>query len=118
MVKKEVFSFDRLLFTLSFHLNELSLHCCKLLLQELEAIMMEEFRNRAILYGSNVQDVRAVVQLPIEGRVSVDIPEALATYDDQRICTYCQHTCFLSAVCCNCRFLLQLCSDTFYLTLT
>ena len=34
--------------------------------------------------------------------MSKDIPDELANYDDQRVCATCQHTCFLSAVCCNC----------------
>ena len=34
--KREVFSFDRLLFTLTYHLGKLSLESCKVLLRELE----------------------------------------------------------------------------------
>ena len=100
--KKEVFSFDRLLFTLTYHLSELSLESCKMLLRELLVLQVDEVHFRKLLYDSGVQDVRGVAQLPQEGRMKRDIPEELANYDDQRMCATCQHTCFLSAVCCNC----------------
>jgi hypothetical protein len=54
---------------------------------------------------AGVQDVRGKASLPPEGRMSPEIGETLALYDDQRICSSCQHTCFLSAICCNCRSL-------------
>jgi histone demethylase JARID1 len=101
--KKEVFSFDRLLFTLTYHLNELSLESCKMLLHELIVLQQEDGRLREHLYSAGVLNVTKVAHLPQEGRMSSSIPEELANYDDQRICTTCQHTCFLSAVCCNCR---------------
>jgi len=100
--KKEVFSFDRLLFTLSYHLSDLSIESCKMLLRELEVLQADETHFRAELYRSGVRDVTKIAQLPHEGRMSSEIPEALAAYDDQRICGTCQHTCFLSAVCCSC----------------
>ena len=100
--KKEVFSFDRLLFTLTYHLDSLSLESCRMLLHELEVLQKEEQHFRALLYETGVQDVKDIAQLPHEGRMSKDIPDELANYDDQRVCATCQHTCFLSAVCCNC----------------
>jgi len=100
--KREVFSFDRLLFTLTYHLSELSLESCKMLLRELEVLQADEDYFRKLLYSTGVQDVSKVAQLPQEGRMASEIPEELANYDDQRMCHTCQHTCFLSAVCCNC----------------
>ncbi len=99
----QVFSFDRLLFTLTFHLEELSAESCRMLLKELEALHFEETRSRSMLYASGVRNIAGEAMLPPEGRAALDIPEGLASYDDQRICTNCQHTCFLSAVCCTCR---------------
>jgi len=101
--KREVFSFDRLLFTLTYHLPKLSLESCNMLLKELEVLQADEAYFRKLLYDTGVQDVSKVVTLPTEGRMSAAIPEELANYDDQRVCATCQHTCFLSAVCCNCR---------------
>eukprot|EP00613_Pedinella_sp_CCMP2098_P061310 CAMPEP_0171984726 /NCGR_PEP_ID=MMETSP0993-20121228/273976_1 /TAXON_ID=483369 /ORGANISM="non described non described, Strain CCMP2098" /LENGTH=643 /DNA_ID=CAMNT_0012637559 /DNA_START=241 /DNA_END=2172 /DNA_ORIENTATION=+ len=128
--KKECFSFDRLLFTLTYHLKELSLESCKMLLRELEILQADETHFRKQLYSTGVQDVSKVAQLPNEGRMSSEIPEELANYDeqdvskvaqlpnegrmsseipeelanydDQRVCSTCSHTCFLSAVCCSC----------------
>mmetsp|Transcript_18408 Transcript_18408/g.36372 ORF Transcript_18408/g.36372 Transcript_18408/m.36372 type:complete len:283 (+) Transcript_18408:155-1003(+) len=100
--KKECFSFDRLLFTLTYHLKELSLESCKMLLRELEILQADETYFRKQLYSTGVQDVSKVAQLPNEGRMSSEIPEELANYDDQRVCSTCSHTCFLSAVCCSC----------------
>lgn len=101
--KREVFSFDRLMFTLTYHLPELSLESCKMLLRELEVLQADELHFKTLLLGSGVQDASKVAQLPQEGRMASEIPEELANYDDQRMCVNCQHTCFLSAVCCNCR---------------
>jgi hypothetical protein len=100
--KKEVFSFDRLMFTLTYHLNEFTLESCEMLLKELEILYYDELHFRKSLYASGIQDISKLTKLPKEGRMSVDIPEELAAYDDQRICGTCQHTCFLSAVCCHC----------------
>mmetsp|Transcript_39100 Transcript_39100/g.66538 ORF Transcript_39100/g.66538 Transcript_39100/m.66538 type:complete len:574 (+) Transcript_39100:97-1818(+) len=100
--KKECFSFDRLLFTLTYHLKELSLESCKMLLGELKILLADETHFRKQLYSTGVQDVSKVAQLPNEGRMSSEIPEELANYDDQRVCSTCSHTCFLSAVCCSC----------------
>lgn len=74
-----------------------------MLLRELEALRGEEARNRASLYASGVRNITGEAFLPPEGRAAADIPDELATYDDQRVCVNCQHTCFLSAVCCMCR---------------
>ena len=48
--KKEVFSFDRLLFTLTYHLKSLSLESCRMLLHELRVLQKEEQHFRALLY--------------------------------------------------------------------
>jgi histone demethylase JARID1 len=101
--KREVFSFDRLLFTLTYHLPTLPLESCRMLLKELEVLQADEAHFRKLLYGTGVADVTKVSLLPQEGRMSREIPEELANYDDQRVCVSCLHTCFLSAVCCNCR---------------
>ena len=103
--KRECFSFDRLVFTLSYHLPKLSLESCKLLLKELEALQADEQHFRALLFRTGVHKLttQQLTQLPKEGCMSPDIPEELAKYDDQRVCSTCSHTCFLSAVCCNCR---------------
>ena len=98
-----MFSFDRLLFTLTYHLPDLSLESCKMLLRELEVLEADELHFRKVLKESGVQDISGVAHLPNEGRATSDIPEELASYDDKRVCGPCQHTCFLSAVCCNCR---------------
>jgi [histone H3]-trimethyl-L-lysine4 demethylase len=102
--KKEVFSFDRLVFTLTYHLKELSVESCKMLLNELQILLADETHYRKTLYSTGVHDVSKIAQLPNEGRMSFEIPEELANYDDQRVCSTCAHTCFLSAVCCNCRW--------------
>uniref|UniRef100_A0A7S2SRM7 JmjC domain-containing protein n=1 Tax=Rhizochromulina marina TaxID=1034831 RepID=A0A7S2SRM7_9STRA len=100
--KKEVVSFDRLLFTLQYHLSDLSSVACTMLKEELNKLQQDEAYFRELLYKSGVQDVRGLAQLPSEGRASSEISDTLAQYDDNRICSVCQHTCFLSAVCCNC----------------
>jgi len=100
--KKEVVSYDRLLFTMQYHLGDLSTVARQLLKDEARKLQQEEAYYRELLYKSGVQDVRGMAQLPLEGRASSEISEILAQYDDQRICSVCQHTCFLSAVCCNC----------------
>ena len=48
--KKEVFSFDRLLFTLTYHLSSLSLESCRMLLHELRVLQKEEQHFRTLLY--------------------------------------------------------------------
>ena len=99
--KKEVFSFDRLMFTLTYHLEELPVEVCVMLKRQLENLLHDEEYFRNLLIETGVQDLSSVT-LPAEGRMSAQIDERLATYDDQRMCSTCQHTCFLSAVCCNC----------------
>jgi len=99
--KREVFSFDRLLFTLTYHLDELPVEVCVMLKKHLQRLLEDESHFRTLLFNTGVQDLSSV-ELPAEGRMSAQIDERLATYDDQRVCSTCQHTCFLSAVCCNC----------------
>uniref|UniRef100_A0A7S2BGH3 JmjC domain-containing protein n=1 Tax=Octactis speculum TaxID=3111310 RepID=A0A7S2BGH3_9STRA len=100
--KKEVFSFDRLMFTLSYHLDEVKLDACQMLVRQLESLHNDEEYFRQLLYDSGVQNVTLVAELPDEGKMSSEINEVAASYDDQRMCSSCQHTCFLSAVCCSC----------------
>lgn len=104
--KREVFSFDRLLFTLAYHLDELAASTCAVLAKQVETLMLDEEHFRRLLYGTGVQNVMDVmiarIDVPPEGKMSPAIDETLAQYDDQRVCYHCQHTCFLSAVCCNC----------------
>mmetsp|Transcript_36608 Transcript_36608/g.47271 ORF Transcript_36608/g.47271 Transcript_36608/m.47271 type:complete len:663 (-) Transcript_36608:454-2442(-) len=100
--KKEVFSFDRLLFTLTYHLDEYNIESCEMLLKELEILQYDEKHFRIKLLDSGIQDVSSIANLPKEGKMCYDIPENVANYDDQRICGTCQHTCFLSAICCHC----------------
>jgi len=100
--KREVFILDRLLFKITLHLPVLSLESCKMLLRELEVLQTDEVYFRKLLYSTGVQDVTKVAQLPQVGRMASEIPEKLANYDDKRMSHTCQHTCFLSAACCNC----------------
>ena len=74
---------------------------CLMMKKQLEHLLNDEEYFRKLLVDTGVQDLVSV-ELPAEGRMSAQIDERLAMYDDQRMCSTCQHTCFLSAVCCNC----------------
>ena len=93
--KREVFSFDRLLFTLASNLDDLQNPA--LLLGELERVGMEEIRLRERLVQSGVARMPNP-QVSEEAIAGSEISEADAAFDDMRVCHLCQHTCFLSAV--------------------
>ena len=89
------------MFTLTYHLGDLPVEVCLMLKKQLEHLLHDEEYFRKLLFDSGVKDLGSV-ELPAEGRMSAQIDERRATYDDQRMCSTCQHTCFLSAVCCDC----------------
>ena len=90
------------MFTLTYHLDELQLETCIQLAAQLEALAADEWSYRGLLIKSGVQSTFKHAALPAEGRMAPTIDEAQAAYDDQRVCSSCQHTCMLSAVCCSC----------------
>ena len=97
--KKEIFSFDRLLFVLSNHLNEF--HDPSILLKELKTIGIREIHLREQLYLSGV--LRTENSKVSQGAlVGSNISEENARVDDMCVCHFCQATCFLSTVCCKC----------------
>jgi len=85
--KPEVFSFDRLIFTLTHHLSDLSGATRKALLEQLEHLLNDEVYYRELLYSTGVQNITGRAVLPEEGRMSTEIDDTLATYDDHRICS-------------------------------
>ncbi|KAJ8599303.1 hypothetical protein CTAYLR_008838 [Chrysophaeum taylorii] len=96
-----VFSHDRLIFTLAKQIDTFSdNHAeCLLLQQELEKICKEELTLRPRLYESGVRDVSGLIAPP---KNTDKIDNAASDYDDKRVCVVCRHTCFCSAVACNC----------------
>ncbi len=96
-----VFSQDRLTFTMANHLEDVkSYSTCRRLLNELERVVEEELRLRKKLSDDGVRDVSDVIALP---RNSLDqLDEKSASYDDRRLCHFCKHVCFSSAVACQC----------------
>ena len=95
-----VLSHDRLMFTLLHHLNDLDKGSARRLFEELIRLVHEELVLRPRLYTLGVRDVSSLVQLP-PNRTDI-IDNESSDYDDKRVCCVCQHTCFLSAVACNC----------------
>jgi len=98
-----VLGHDRLLFTLANHaLRDKNLRAkeADLLYKELDRVIKEDLVLRPRLYGAGVRDVRDVVKPPPNDLRTVDAEAA--DYDDKRVCSVCRHTCFLSAVACNC----------------
>ncbi|KAJ1450474.1 JmjC domain, hydroxylase-domain-containing protein [Pelagophyceae sp. CCMP2097] len=95
-----VLSHDRLIFTLAHHAGELDLEAARLLEHELRRIIHEEDTLRPRLYEDGVRDVSRVIQAPPNDVRRIDTEAC--DYDDKRVCTICRHTCFLSAVACNC----------------
>jgi JmjC domain, hydroxylase/C5HC2 zinc finger len=96
-----VFSHDRLTFTIAHHLNmQKAYSTCKLLLEELERVVQEEFKRRAELSKAGVRDVSHLIKLPKNRLDQLD--ERSAAYDDKRLCHACRHICFFSAVACEC----------------
>jgi C5HC2 zinc finger len=96
-----VFSHDRLTFTMAHHLSEQrSYKSCKLLLREVERVVVEELQLRRKLLVQGVRDVSDMIQLPKNRLDQLD--EDSADYDDKRLCHACKHVCFFSAVACEC----------------
>ena len=96
-----VFSHDRLTFTMAHHLSELKKYKnCKSLLQELERVVSEELQLRKKALSEGVRDVSDMIDLPSNRLDQLD--EVSADYDDKRLCYACKHTCFFSAVACEC----------------
>jgi JmjC domain, hydroxylase/C5HC2 zinc finger len=96
-----VFSHDRLTFTMAQHLgDQKSYKNCKLLLKELDRIVIEELQLRQRLIETGVRDVSDLIKLPKNRLDQLD--EESADYDDKRLCHACKHVCFFSAVACEC----------------
>lgn len=96
-----VFSHDRLTFTMANHLEDQKVYAnCRLLLVELERVVEEEIRLRNKLLADGVRDLSATIRLPKNRLDQLD--EKSANYDDKRACHSCKHTCFFSAVGCEC----------------
>jgi JmjC domain, hydroxylase/C5HC2 zinc finger len=96
-----VFSHDRLTFTMANHLQDQKQYStCKLLLHELERVVVEELRLRESLLQTGVRDVSHLIHLPKNRLDQLD--ERSANYDDKRLCHHCKHVCFFSAVACEC----------------
>lgn len=96
-----VMSHDRLIFTLAHLVDQFSndYEECLLLRNELERLCNEEFSLRPRLFAAGVRDVSKLVTTP---RNAPGIDAEASEYDDKRICVVCRHTCFSSAVACNC----------------
>ena len=95
-----VLGHDRLIFTLARYVDELDADACVMLRDELKRLVREDVVSRARLYADGVRDISSVVAPP---KNNTDVIDAAACdYDDKRICAVCRHTCFLSAVACNC----------------
>ena len=116
-----VLGHDRLLFTLAEHLlNEVPArkqdqelryiedpslkdkdrYAADLVYKELDRVIKEDLVLRPRLYAASVRDVRGVIDIP--PNVCKKIDATASDYDDKRVCSVCRHTCFLSAVACNC----------------
>ena len=71
-----------------------------MLRDELKRLVREDVVSRARLYADGVRDISSLVAPP---KNNTDVIDAAACdYDDKRVCAVCRHTCFLSAVACNC----------------
>jgi JmjC domain, hydroxylase/C5HC2 zinc finger len=96
-----VFSHDRLTFTMANHLEDQKTYSnCKLLLNEVERVVQEELELREKLENEGVRDVSHLIHLPVNRLDQLD--ERSANYDDKRVCHWCKHICFFSAVACEC----------------
>lgn len=97
-----VVSHDRLVFTLVQAIQDFSQDYdeCILLRDELSRICKEEAVLRPRLYTAGIRDVSSVVSVPRNSVEAID--DAASDYDDKRVCVVCRHTCFSSAVACNC----------------
>mmetsp|Transcript_18820 Transcript_18820/g.59145 ORF Transcript_18820/g.59145 Transcript_18820/m.59145 type:complete len:529 (-) Transcript_18820:78-1664(-) len=97
-----VVSHDRLVFTLASLVDDFSdkFEECDLLRKELDRLCKEEFNLRPRLFAAGVRDVSGLVAPP-RNQLG-DIDARASEYDDKRVCVVCRHTCFSSAVACNC----------------
>eukprot|EP00629_Pelagomonadales_sp_RCC1024_P003224 CAMPEP_0119266428 /NCGR_PEP_ID=MMETSP1329-20130426/4916_1 /TAXON_ID=114041 /ORGANISM="Genus nov. species nov., Strain RCC1024" /LENGTH=507 /DNA_ID=CAMNT_0007266307 /DNA_START=264 /DNA_END=1787 /DNA_ORIENTATION=+ len=97
-----VLSHDRLMFTLARHCDEFDDSAsCQQLRKELKRIMREELVLRPQLYAEGVR--RHSTRMRPSREDYTEVIDAVAfEEDDTRICAVCKHTCFLSAVACNC----------------
>ena len=93
-----IFSHDRLLWKLSYHLDELDKESAAMLLAELVEMYDEEVDMRKRIVSSGIHRIK-------EMEASVNTPffdENIMKTDDLRQCLACKHSCFLSGVVCAC----------------
>ena len=97
-----VISHDRLMFTLRANEGRDTIdgQARTILREELRRLVVEDLKLRDAAYASGVRDISKLCTPPANKTDVINI--AATTYDDKRICIACQHTCFLSAVGCEC----------------
>ena len=97
-----VISHDRLMFTLRANEGRDTIdgQARTILSEELRRLVVEDLKLRDAAYASGVRDISKLCTPPANKTDVINI--AATTYDDKRICIACQHTCFLSAVGCEC----------------
>lgn len=96
-----VLGHDRLIFTLAHDVGELPYEAAKTLRDELDRLIKEEKVLRPRLYQLGCRDVSKIVHPP-KNKTDQGIDAVATDYDDKRVCLVCRHTCYLSAVACNC----------------
>jgi histone demethylase JARID1 len=97
--RESVFSYQRLLFTLLQHANEMR-SGLKRLLFETNNIIEDELNFRSFVLGKGVKDLSRVAQLPPNDFSIID--DKAIEYDDLRLCCICKQVCVLSAIGCEC----------------
>ena len=97
-----VISHDRLMFTLRANEGRDTIdgQARRILREELRRLVVEDLKLRDAAYASGVRDISKLCTPPANKTDVINI--SATTYDDKRICIACQHTCFLSAVGCEC----------------
>jgi histone demethylase JARID1 len=97
-----VVSHDRLMFTLRANEERDALDDSnrRILREELRRLVVEDMKLRDAAYASGVRDISKLCTPPANKTECINA--AACDYDDKRICVACQHTCFLSAVGCEC----------------
>ena len=97
-----VISHDRLMFTLRANEGRDTIdgQARRILREELRRLVVEDLKLRDAAYASGVRDISKLCTPQAHKPDVINI--AATTYDDKRICIACQHTCFLSAVGCEC----------------
>jgi len=99
--RPEVFSHDRLTYTMANHLEEQKTYrTSKLLLHELKRLIKEEVFLRKKTINSGVRNFSNKIKLPKNRFDQLD--EESADYDDKRLCHACKHVCFFSCIACEC----------------